>query len=141
MCRRLLTKPVVGLLLTVVFTSPNLAVCDEKKATEQEPSDRLQKRAEALLEVLRAGQWGKAAPMVITATGKHDQETRRRLDIPKEATAEVIGDKVGAWFQGMYGKVRPGRVKSVQILGPEQDFALVLYRHEDLDGFSMRLVD
>jgi hypothetical protein len=142
MCGRRLTMPAVGLLLlTVVFRSPNLAVGDENKVTEQEPSVRLQKRAEALLEVLRARQWGKAVPMVITATGKHDEETRRRLDIPKAATAEVTGAKVGAWFQYMYGKVPPGQVKSVQILGPDQDFALVLYRHEDLDGFNMRLVD
>ena len=135
MGRRRLTMPAVGLLLlTFVFTSPDLAVCDEKKATEQEPSVRLQQRAEALLEVLRGGQWGKAAPMVITATGKHDQETRRLLDIPKGATAEVIGEKVGAWFQAMYARVRPGRVRSVQILGPDQDFAMVQYFHEDLAG-------
>jgi hypothetical protein len=142
MCQKQFTLPGVGLLLLViVFASPRLAVGDEQQATQQELSDRLRERAEALLEVLRAGQWSKAAPLVITATGKHDQETRRRLEIPAGATAELIGEKVGTWFQGMYGKVRPGQVESVQILGPDQDFALVQYRHEDLDGFSMRLVE
>jgi hypothetical protein len=127
------------MLLTVMFISLNLAVCDE--ATEQEPGIHVEKRAEALLEILRAGQWDKATPLVITATGAHDQETRRRLDIPEGATSEVIGEKVAAWFRGMYRRVRPGPVSSVDILGPDQDFALVQYRHEDLDAFSMRLVD
>jgi hypothetical protein len=141
MCRRQFTTLARGLLLlTVVFAVPNRALCDDKPQ-EQQASARVQKRAEALLKVLRAKQWSKAAPLVVTAAGKHDQDTRRRLDIPKEAAAEVIREKVAAWFQHMYESVPPGEVSSVKILGPDEDYATVYYLHEDLDAFSMRLVD
>jgi len=141
MCRRRLTTASGLLLLPFVLTTANLALCGEKAGAEQEASARVQKRAEALLEVLRAGQWDKAAPLVITAAGKHDRETRRRLGIPGGATAEAVGEKVGGWFRGVYGRVRPGRVLSVRILGPDREYALVHYKHGDRDAFRMRLVD
>lgn len=106
-----------------------------------DPEAQVRERAEALLKVLREQRWEKAAPFVIVVTGQHDAETRRRMGIAPDAKPEEIDARVAAWFQARYEKgAKIGEVRAVKLGAKDEDFALVTYRHEDLDGFSMRHV-
>jgi len=96
----------------------------------------IQKRAEELLAVLRAGKWSEARAFVIL-----DNATRRRMEIPKGADERLIEGNVSAWFQKLYGTVKPGTVQAVRLDEKDPNFAMVSYRHGDLDGFEMRKVN
>ena len=121
------------------------AVCVSARADSPQPvqdsTAPIRKRAEALLEILRSGQWSKAAGFVVVSTGRKDAETRHRMGIPKDATSELISQKVVEWFKQLYGTVKPGRVVEVRIDPRDKGLALIEYMHEDKDGFYMRRVD
>jgi hypothetical protein len=106
---------------------------------QEDPTAPIRMRAEALLEILRADQWGKVAPFVIVSTGKGDTETRRRMGIPHDASPDVVREKVGQWFKQIYGSVKPGRIVDIRLQG--NDLAQISYRHDDIDAFHMRLID
>jgi len=93
-------------------------------------------RAEELLSALRQKNWGKAASFVLL-----DDDTRQRMSIPQGAHPQTVQDQAAAWFKRLYGTVAPGGVRSVEISVQDPSVARVTYRHEDLDAFTMRLVD
>lgn len=118
-----------------------LAVDTPNPGPKADPAARARERAEALLKVLRAKQWDKAAPFVILAADRDDALTRQRMGIAKDATPEEVNARIAAWFKGLYGRgAEIGEIKSVKLGGREGDRALVTYYHEDLDGFSLRRV-
>ena len=98
--------------------------------------DRARARAEALLSAVRQRDWSKAASFVLL-----DDDTRRRMGIPQNADSRTVQDRVGAWFERLYGTVAPGGVHNVVISNQDPNVARVTYRHGDLDAFIMRLVD
>ncbi len=99
------------------------------------------KSAEELVGLWRDGKWAAAAAKVVVFSGKHDSVTRLRLGISKTATPAEMARQAAAWFENLYGDVRPGRVVAIRIDAKDPDLVLVEYLHEDLDGFSMRRVD
>lgn len=121
------------------------AVCNQttskvSPAAEQQREPRVEAptpegarlRAEEFVAALRNADWGKAARFVYL-----DSNTRTRMGIASGADVQEARPKVEAWFRTMYGIVRPGEVVSVKIDPSGPTRALVSYKHEDLDGFTM----
>jgi hypothetical protein len=94
---------------------------------------RVRADADALLEVLRAGRWEEAVPLVSL-----DDVTRERMEIPAGASEAVIQSRVEAWFRTLYENLKPGAVQGIRFEPGDSTVALVTYRHGDLDGFRMR---
>ena len=106
------------------------------EASEHKKFAAVRTRAETLLQLLRAEQWEDAADLVLT-----DEVTQQRLGIPEGASPDTRTEKIAGWFEGIYGSVKPGPVFSVRLDPKDPNLALVSYRHGDLDGFNMRLVE
>jgi hypothetical protein len=93
-------------------------------------------RAQELLSALRQKDWGKASSFVVL-----DDETRQQMGIPEGADRQSAQGRAAAWFERLYGTVVPGAVQNVVISRQDPSVARVTYRHDDLDAFTMRLVD
>ena len=102
----------------------------------REKKDAVRARAETLLQLLRAKQWGDAADFVLI-----DEATQKWLGIPEGASHERKRERIARWFEGLYGSLKPGPVRSTRLDPKDPDLAHVSYRHGDLDGFSMRLAE
>jgi len=102
----------------------------------REKKDAVRARAETLLQLLRAKQWGDAADFVLI-----DEVARRRFGISGGADPEASREEAARFFEGMYGSLWPGSVRSVRIDPKDPELALVAYRCGDLDAFRMRLAD
>lgn len=110
--------------------------CDGPSRQEAEAREAALSRAEDLLAALGQGDWSLAAHFVHL-----DENTCARMGISADATGEEAAPRIGAWFRTIYGTVRPGSVQSVTIDPGDPTRARVSYRHDDLDGFTMRFVD
>ncbi len=120
--------PIVAVLLG--------GACDGLSRKEAEAREGAQSRAEELLAALRKADWTEAARYVYL-----DENTRARMGIPGDAHREEAVPKIEAWFERIYGAVRPGTVHSVTIDASEPTRARVSYRHGDLDAFVMRFAN
>lgn len=107
----------------------------DSRGQEAQSEEVIRAEASAFLDILRAGKWDDAVPLVSL-----DDVTRSRMGIPENAADELIKSKVQEWFQTLYEKIRPGSVHSVRIDPNDPDLALISYRHGDIDGFNMRFV-
>jgi hypothetical protein len=119
----------------VPFILVLVSACARGQEHEGEREELVRTQASALLDVLRAGRWDDAVPLVSL-----DEVTRARMEIPAGASEDAIRSRVRAWFEGLYGRTKPGPVASVRIDPEDPDLARVIYRHGDFDGFHMRFV-
>ena len=110
-----------------------LVSCLPAREQEGEREKLVRTEASALLDALRAGRWDEAVPFVSL-----DEVTRSRMEIPAGASEDEVRARVCAWFEGLYGRMKPGPVASVRIDPEDPDLARVVYRHGDFDGFHMR---
>jgi hypothetical protein len=110
--------------------------CDETPRVEARARENAQSRAEELLSAIRNSDWAAAARFVHL-----DANTRARMGIADGVARQEAVPEIETWFRAIYGTVRPGSVHSVAIDPSEPTRARVSYRHDDLDAFSMRLVN
>jgi hypothetical protein len=131
-------RRLAAVCLQIIFVSAlaNFSACDANGSSYENDADKaVRARATQLLDILRAEKWDEAVAFVSL-----DKVTKTRMAIPEGATREVIREKVRSWFAALYGSVKPGLVHSVHFHPRDSGLALVSYKHDDLDGFNMRLV-
>lgn len=121
---------------TLLLTLALHGCADGMPGREAQAREAAKSRAEELLSALRNADWTMAARFVYL-----DENTRTRMGIADGAAREEAVPKIEAWFKAIYGTVRPGSVHSVTIDPSEPTRARVSYRHDDLDAFTMRLVN
>jgi hypothetical protein len=106
-----------------------------------DPAERARERAEEFLAALRAKEWDQAAAYVIATTGQHDARTRERMGIPRGASPPEARAGAAAWLKALYDKgAKVGDLRTVKLDARDADLARATYRHEDLDGFTLRRV-
>ena len=131
----------LGLLVfTLVFSGCVAASEDETidavAVSEAKKIDAVRERAEALLQLLRAERWKDADDFVLV-----DEATRQRMGIPEGASRERRRERIAGWFEGLYGVLKPGSVRSVRLDPKDPNHAYVDYRCGDLDQFHMHLAE
>lgn len=62
-----------------------------------------------------------------------------RFNLAKQRDAAVLKKEIAKVFERSYSHVKPGAVVSVRLDSADATFASITYRHDDLDGFHMRL--
>jgi hypothetical protein len=132
MCRTAWVLQVFSLL--VMLLARGAYAQDPRQGADTAEGAR--RRAEALIAALQKGDWREAARYVHL-----DRTTEARMGIPHSDTRDEARLKVEALFRSFYGSVRPGSVVSVTIDENDSTRAVVEYRHEDLDAFTMSYVN
>ena len=110
--------------------------CDRVPREESHAPEGAQSRAEEFVAALRKADWSMAARFVYL-----DGNTRARMGIASGVGVEEAEPEIEAWFETLYGTVRPGSVHTVTLDPSEPTRARVSYRHGDLDAFTMRFVN
>ncbi len=122
--------------MVFVAAMANVAGCHASGASAENDAEKsVLAQATQLLDILRAEKWDDAVAFVSL-----DKVTKSRLEIPENAPRDIIHARVRLWFTALYGSVKPGLVHSVRMHPNDPRLALVSYKHDDLDGFNMRLV-
>lgn len=126
------------LCTVALLISPPLLACTGAP-TDDEKTDLARSQAEQLLESLRRHQWAEATDLVLL-----NDAARSRFGLPADIDARVIAERVEELFRRLYERNPPGPILSIRI-DPrdtgDESLAIVSYRHGDIDGFHMRLVD
>ncbi len=117
------------------------AIAQNASAQENQAEKAARERAEQLLETVRSERWLDVYDFVVIKTGKNDKETRERMGITGSDSLETVKQKVGQFFKNLYGQLKPGKIKAAKLNDNDKTRVLISYRHEDLDGFYLKLVD
>ena len=112
-----------------------LVSCLPAREQEGEREKLVRTEASALLDALRAGRWDEAVPFVSL-----DEVTRSRMEIPAGASEDEVRARVCAWFEGLYGRMKPGPVASVRI-DPEDPDLVAGEGAEDQADFQAELAE
>ena len=121
-----------------VYVNMEGVASNEVPPASAEVAAQIRNRADGLLSAIRSRQWTKCVSFVAVTK---DTETLRRMGLSKDASSDLIEEKVASWFKGLYDVVQPGGVSAVRIRKDDENLALIEYKHEDLDGFYMRRID
>ena len=108
---------------------------------ESSTIENLKSRAEVFLETIRQEEWDTLVSYTVVGAGAMDRIMRTRLKISSDENSDIAKAKVGKWFRQLYGVVKPGAIRAVNIDQNDPSIALIEYRHGDLDAFKMRQIE
>jgi hypothetical protein len=91
-------------------------------------------RAEQFLSLLRAQEWNEATGMVLLDDAAYD-----RFSFLNRRDPAALKNAMAKLFKQVYSNLTPGVLVSVRINSSNPTLASITYRHDDLDGFNMRL--
>ena len=119
-------------VIIVALAMTTMTACGPNE--EEKNLEAIRARGEQFLSLLRAQQWREATEMVVLNDAAYD-----RFILARQRDPAALKNEIEKMFERMYSHVKPGALVSVRIDPGDATFALIVYRHDDLDGFHMRL--
>jgi hypothetical protein len=125
--------PILVLVMALISTVCTAGIVQDERIS----SARTQ--ADVFLETLREGDWDKAADCVLM-----NDAAWSRFGLREDADTSELAEHIQELLKSLYQDLAPGPIVAVRLdhFGTgDRELVIVEYRHGDLDGFFMRLVD
>jgi hypothetical protein len=108
--------------------------------TNDDETQKVRERAEAFLHTAREKKWDELFKFVVIIKHQNGLVIKQRMDVAENADEETK-NQIAERFKNLYTAPKPGKIIGVKLNEKDKMTAQITYKHEDLDGFDMILID